>query len=142
MIQTNRHYLYLPLTLHKAYAKLYECRQGKAETCNNYLSRFLKNLRLITNLGGHFGEDMILVHFEMELAGITVDIKRHKPGNDIYDKYVRKSAERYKTTVFIFNADEERFRQLQVELRDSYYSFESEKYATIYKAFQHANQQH
>lgn len=135
MLQTWNNYL--PLALRQANINLYGCQQGKTETCDNYFRRFLSNWKLIKDLGGNFGDDVVLVHFEMEQNYETVDMEIHKPGNEVFDKYIPAAEERYKTTVFIMNADDKRFRQLKMNLRNSYRGLKDKQYTTFYDAFKY-----
>ena len=97
----------LPVALYQANCSLYKCKQGKNETSKNYLKRFEREVLGLTRLGGHFGDDATLVHFEMEeQSDARIDRAQYKPGNDIYDGYITAAVERYKAACYLESSDD------------------------------------
>ena len=71
---------YLPLNLHYAKAKVYNCRQGKDETISDYYDRFRANVDVIEHYKGAFGNDPALVLYHLDQSKAIYLKKTHHSG--------------------------------------------------------------
>ena len=111
---------FLATSLNSATINLYECKQGRTESCANYLARFRNRLEVLEYYGGSFGEHLSQVKKEMEMKGKKYKPDVHVPGNSRFDRCLKKAHNRCAAELFLRNVDSDRYRAVQLAVANDY----------------------
>ena len=95
-------------------------RQGARERINDYLSRFRKIIKVANHYGATLTDDEIILKHELMMHGYISTLKEDT--SDLTFEYEAMryfASERLKAYLFVAGSDENRFKDLHKNLRDS-----------------------
>ena len=116
---------------------LYNLKQYKDETVEDFRQRLKNAIEVVYHCGGTIGEFDSLIEEAATDDGSTLVLA--KADEDLFDKYRERAKDKYAGILMIYLADEARYRKLKNELEndftkgnDEYPSSFSEAYSLLY----------
>ena len=111
---------YIYSSLHEAKRAYFKVYQFRHETDSEYLTRFKAIVAVIKHYKGNVGDDVVLVQTEIVRNGITLDEKKHIPGDATYNMHIKDARARALALTFIEGADRSRYGQLHIDMINNY----------------------